>query len=307
MPGNRNKAGVTLPRASWRRLAAAGCVLVVAATAGVVVWRHLHVNGALPAAEIAAVLARASDRALPPAGQIPFSVGETATYRLTWSAGAVNRGVPAGEATFRVMPPADAPREAGSAAEAPLPRPPVYLLVLDVQTARWVSAFFEAQDRFETWTDRGLFPCVQRQHLREGKRREERVTTFDYETLLVNVVGETTAAMPANARDALSAFYFARTLSIEPGTRIRIPVVDDGRDLVAKVTDTGRDVVTLDKQVARATRLDVRIGQATGAGTGITAVVWLSEDGRRIPLAMDIGTVFGAFRAELASYEGGKR
>jgi hypothetical protein len=51
----------------------------------------------------------------------------------------------------------------------------------------------------------------------------------------------------------------------------------------------------------------VRIGQATGAGTGITAVVWLSEDGRRIPLAMDIGTVFGAFRAELASYEGGKR
>jgi hypothetical protein len=297
---------VTVPRLAWR-LTAAGCALALAAAAGVMVWHHLHVDRALSAAEIAAVLARVSDRGLPPAGQAPFSVGETATYRLTWSAGGANRGLPAGEATFRVMPPADAPRDAESAAKAPVPRPAVYLLVLDVQTARWVSVFFEAQDRFETWTDRGLFPCVQRQRLREGKRTEERVTTFDYETLLVNVVGETTTAMPLNARDALSAFYFVRTLSLEPGTRIRIPVVDDGRDLVAMVTGTGHDVITLDKHATRATRLDVRIGRSTGEGSGITAVVWSSEDGRAIPLVMDIGTAFGAFRAELASYDGGRR
>jgi hypothetical protein len=180
--------------------------------------------------------------------------------------------------------------------------PTGYKLVLQAETASWVSLLFEVRDHFETWTDSQLFPLVQRQHLREGRRQEERVARYDPEALLVEVNRETAVAMAPGSRDALAAFYYVRTLRTEAGTRVGIPVHEAGSDLTVRVTDAGHETIRTRNGRVETTRLEVRIDRLSGGSSAMTAVVWLSRDSRRIPVVMDITTGFGALRAELAGY-----
>jgi hypothetical protein len=296
------EAGVAYPHALIVRRPLSVAVFLGLLVLGALAWRYFRADHRLSPAEIRATLASASERPLPPVGSVPFRPGETAVYDVAWIAGAANAGLAAGVATFHVGDPADARHERGAAPGAETTLASAYAFTLSFETARWVSVFFEARDRFETSADRRLFPIVQVQHLREGARQVDRVTRYDHEALLVDVDGEVTLPMARGSRDALSAFYYARAIRTEPGMRIRIPVTEDGRDLRATVTDTGRDVIQFGGGRTRATRLDVQVLPADGQGSPASGVVWLSDDGRSIPLLMDITTAFGTFRAELTGY-----
>lgn len=154
----------------------------------------------------------------PPPGPVPFAVGERLTYDVRWVGGPID--LPAGQAVVGV--------EAGPSAEQP------FRFVATVETASWVSRFFEAKDRFETLAGADLLPTLHRRDLREGRRALTREAVFDRAAGVVRIgapgdPGAMSFRLSAGTRDILTAFFYLRTLPLRPGDSVVMPVNDRGR------------------------------------------------------------------------------
>jgi len=218
-------------------------------------------------------------------GERPFDRGERASYRVTWQVDA-GSGLAAGRLAF----------EAAGAAGA-------RYLAVDVETAAWAVSFYDLHGRIESWTDADVRPSRQELHLRSGRRTIDRTTWFDGRARTFAVNEGAPIALPDGARDGLSAWFHVRTLPLAPGYAVRLPVIEAGRvyeltgrvDGVERVPSGGRQV--------EAFRLSLRVTPAAGGDDVVRATAWFSSDPRRIPLAIDVATALGPFRAELDRYE----
>ncbi len=214
----------------------------------------------------------------------PFDRGERASYRIRWRVGSGD-GLAAGQAAF------DASNNGGSR-----------YLSLDVETAAWAASLYDVHGRIESWTDEGLSPSRQDHHLRQGRRATDRTTRFDWPSRTFTVGNGTPLPLPANARDGLSAWFYMRTLPLAAGYRVRVPVVEAGHiyDVDARVDRVER--VSLGGREVEAFRMALGVESDSGLRVA-RAVVWLSTDARRVPLALELETSLGSFRAELDAYE----
>jgi hypothetical protein len=226
----------------------------------------------------------------PPAGPIPFRVGELARYEVHWDGAGVS--LSAGDISIAV-------------------EPPTYRLVVTATTAPWVARFFEAQDVFRTRVDEDLLPRIHERDQHEGSRRVTRAFVFDGAARVVRT-GRTLAEaldqeavvlpMAPRARDAISALFYLRTLPLRNGDRITFPVNEAGRNLVAEVTVNGHDIITsLDKRV-EAIRVTPVLQRRAADRQPLTAMIWLSNDERHLPLVLDLDAGFGHMRVDLVSY-----
>lgn len=236
---------------------------------------------------------RPTGPAPPPPGPAPFLAGERAVYEVGWK-GAAGMGLGAGEAEFAAD---EAPQDAGGGT------PARHLFTLSARTAPWVSRFFEADDRFETVADASMLPIIHRQIIREGRRRLDRLTTFDAGSGTVQTDDGPRFPLAPGSRDALSAFYYARTIALEPGGEALIPISEGGRQLAVRITAAGVEKVSFRGADVEALRLDVRIEERIARRRPIEATLWMSRDERRIPLVIEVAAGFGDFRAELVSHE----
>jgi hypothetical protein len=229
----------------------------------------------------------------PPTGPIPFEVGERATYTVKWDGAGVN--LAAGEIRLAV-------------------EGPPYRLVATATTAPWVARFFEAQDRFVTTTDAMLMPLVHERDRQEGSRHVTRA--FVYDAARNRILSGRTAddargpegvalPLPEHARDAISALYYVRTLPLEPGSVVKIPVDEAGRNLVVEIHVAGRERVGVGGQMVDAIRIEPRVRQRVERRQPVTGTVWLAADARRIPVRVELAAVFGHITLELAQYRAG--
>ena len=243
--------------------------------------------------EIEARLAAESAVVPPPPGPVPFAAGESARYSALWTGAGVN--LPAGEIAVTVQP-------------------PFYTFVAKAETAPWMAGFFEARDTFTTRTNAGLIPQIHERDQREGSRHVRRTFVYDHAARVIRIgrdaahaAGEEGVTLPLaeSARDAMSAVFYARTLPLAAGDEYRIPVNEAGRSMIVDLAVTGRETITVQGQRRAAVRLDPRIRRRVERRRPVTAVLWLSDDSRKVPLAMDIEAAFGRVRLELISYTPG--
>jgi hypothetical protein len=232
---------------------------------------------------------------LPPAGPVPFGVGEVALYEVSWVG--FGAGLSAGTAEFSVR----SPRDDDSAA---------WRIELVAQTASWVSAFFDARDVFWSEATPDLLPLQHRQELREGRRRSNRTIRFDREAHVARVgSGALTSPSegvffpcPPLTRDPLSAMYFARTLTMPPGSLTRLPVTDLGHALIVDIRAGGYERIDAEGHTQDAQRLVVRMAYVSDTYPTPEATLWLSRDARRVPLMAEVKMDVGLFRMTLTEY-----
>ena len=241
----------------------------------------------------------------PPPGPIPFAPGETSTYEVKWLTGPLD--LPAGTITLRARRPGPGdPVDRARGAE------PTWVFDALVDSAPWVSRFFEAHDTFRTTADDRLKPLVHERALREGSRVLDRAFVFDPLAHRVRI-GEHVAAaatpgalvlpLAPGARDALTVFWYVRTLPIAAGLSLSMPINEAGRSMSLQMTVTGREMVTTDRGPVAAFRVEPRITARVERRRPISLVVWLSDDGRRVPLAAEIDASFGRLRLKLVDYQ----
>jgi len=226
----------------------------------------------------------------PPPGPAPFAPGESARYSAFWAGAGMN--LSAGEITVTVQAPS-------------------YTLVAKADTAPWMARFFEAHDTFTTRTNAHLIPEVHERDQREGSRHVQRAFLYRHSERVIRIGRDATQAAGAegvalplaeSARDAISAVFFVRTLPLANGDVYRIPVNEAGRSMVVDLTVAGRETVSIQGRTVAAVRLDPRIHRRVERRKPIRAVLWLSDDERKVPLAMDVEAAFGRVRLELISY-----
>jgi hypothetical protein len=188
---------------------------------------------------------------------------------------------------------------------------PVYRFVVKATTAPWVARFFEAQDVFATQANADVYPLVHERDQHEGSRRAMRAFVFDEGAHVVRT-GRTVAearaegalALPMSprARDAIAALFYVRTLPLAPGTRVKFPVNEAGRNVVVELAVEGIERVYAEGRNVDAIRVTPVIERRVEDRRPLVSTLWLSNDARRVPLVLDLDAGFGHVRVELVSY-----
>jgi len=228
----------------------------------------------------------------PDPGPARFAPGEVARYDVRWLG--AGSSVAAGQAAITVAAP---PAMPGAA----------YRFIATAETAPWVSRFFEARDVFETIATPTLLPLVHARRLREGRRTLDRVARFDHARRTVAISTDDGSEplelrIAPGARDALTAFYYARATALEPGRELRLPINEVGRGLTLALRAVGLEEIDYGGRRTSALRVEPAVIQRVARRQAATIVAWLSTDARRIPLLVDVSGAFGRVRAELRSY-----
>jgi hypothetical protein len=235
-------------------------------------------------------------------GVPPFKVGERAAYDVQWLNGPLD--LTAGQVTLSVVAPEAI--DQGAAGEAP-----AWVFEVAVDTAPWVSRFFEAHDRFRTAADGQLKPLLHQRALREGRRAVDRVYSYDHAGRRVSSGDSPTAArkagalalpLPPGARDALTALWYIRTLPVSPGFALAMPLNEAGRNLALNVTVPARETILIDGAPVAAWRVEPRFTARVQRRQPIESTIWLSDDARRVPLVVEVAAGFGRVRLKLVNY-----
>lgn len=241
----------------------------------------------------------------PEPGTPGFVPGETSHYDVYWDGAGTQ--VSAGTIEIAIL--------AASGDDARLPRwvdteqraRIRYEGRVSLETAPWVSRFFEARDVFRTFADEDFRPVVHLREIREGRRQVDQSVAHDGDAGTVRVVPPDAADVtagpgfraPQDHRDPMAALLLVRTLALSADREIAVPVNDMGRNLTLK---SGRvQAETIDW---KGTRVDVWHLQPTLAERVPRRAppridVWLTADERRLPLRIIVEAGFGTVRVEL--------
>ncbi len=247
--------------------------------------------------EVEATLTEPEPPLPPEPGPAPFALGEQTTYDVIWD-GPAGR-VTAGTVVLDVLsiPPDEEPADADGVR-----------FELRATTAPWMTRFFEARDTFSSTADAGLLPRRYEQQLREGARKVDRTVTFDHAGRRVQTSQDGPALrLWRAARDPLTAFFYLRTLALEPGARVQVPINDNGRNLTLDVEVGKPETIRVGGKDVSALRLMPVLRQRVERRRPPEIVVWMSRDDRRVPLAADVTAPFGHVRLELTSHRPGQR
>lgn len=242
--------------------------------------------------EVEAHLTPPSAPAPPPPGPPPFAMGERLVYDVRWIGGPMD--LPAGVVRLEILPP-------GTSGTS-------FRFVATAETAPWVARFFEARDRFQTDADAQLLPTEHIRAQRQGRRSVDRVYSYDLPSGVVRVSNPTTGGaplalrVPPGTRDALTAFYYIRSVPLIPGNDISLPVNDGGRNRLVVARVVGRERITVAGRGIEALRIEPRIAERVPRRQPVRAVAWVSTDARRLVLAADVEAAFGRMRLELTDY-----
>jgi hypothetical protein len=242
--------------------------------------------------EVEARMDSRNDVTPPPPGPIPFRIGDRSEYSVRWEGGV---GLEAGRVTVSVEPPA-------------------YRFVVLATTADWVSRFFEARDRFVTTVDVSLLPQTHERDQQEGSRHLTRGFIYD-DTVRVVRTGPSlerardpdaaTLPLDRGARDAIAALFYVRTLPLAAGLRYLVPINEAGRNLRLDLAVTVLETITVQGESRRAWRLEPVLRQRVERRRAPIASMWVSDDARRLPLAVEVRAAFGRVRMELLNHRDG--
>ena len=238
--------------------------------------------------EVEARLGEPASPLPPPPGPIPFTTGERIVYAVTWDgpAGALE----AGDVIFEVEPPPAAGR---------------LRFAVGARTAPWVARFFEADDRFTTTTDDAVRPLVHERRIREGRRALDQRVSFD--PAARSAQPQTADGQPSGpplrvwpeARDAVAALYYVRTLALTQGGRVSIPIVEGGQHSTLVLEPGAIERVAAGGATIEARRIEARLEQRVQRRQMPAITLWLEPDGARRLVAADIHAVFGNLRVRL--------
>jgi len=279
-------------RAARRRVPALLAVLLGAAWGAVAAVAQeptatAPADSAAAAASDLPTAARADPDSLP---AVPFAPGERLVFSIDY--GPVN----AGEGTLEVR---GFTRTDGH---------DCYVIESRAQSNRFFSAFYMVRDKVVSHMDaRRLFSRYFMKRLREGDYRKNVEIRFDHETGKAHYAdGRTFDTMPG-IHDVLSAFYYVRTLPLEPGRTWHVRTHSSRKDYPLEVIVHGRERVRVP-----AGEFDCLVVEPVIQGEGLfqhegKLTIWLTDDERRMPVLMKTKVKVGSIDASLKEYAPGAR
>ncbi len=180
---------------------------------------------------------------------------------------------------------------------------PAYYFETKAGTNKSFSVVFKVEDRVESLLDTEFFHSLRHEkHLSEGKYRSNRWFTFDQNKNRAKSKDYDVETYP-NVLDVLSAFYYTRTLELIPGDTLFLPNHTDGKNYPIRVAVLRKESVEVP-----AGKFDCIVIEPILSAPGIfehkgNVFIWLTDDGRRMPVLMKTKIVIGHISASLVEYK----
>ena len=181
------------------------------------------------------------------------------------------------------------------------------------ETNAFFDRIFRVRDFIESIATRdSLFSLKYTKRLHEGRYRQHRIhsnfldqgfSIYSRFRFSQGVFVDERIEIPSNTFDVLSSFFKVRTLDLEVGQEIRLPVTSDGRNYMAIVRVLRRERINtiLGDVYCFVIQPDLE-GDALFQQTG-DIFIWLTDDDRKLPILLQSRIIFGHFRATLRAIE----
>jgi hypothetical protein len=231
--------------------------------------------------------AGAPGRPVPPPAReadVPFRVGETLTYDVSWS-----QFLTAGTAVARVV---EKKASGGSTA---------YAIVADGRPVPLVARFYPVYYKMDSLLD--SFSILSQEtslYTEESGRKRQSNMRFDraarrafYEAPSESI--KENFEVPANVQDGLATLYAVRGHAFKPGEHFSIPVADDGSLYSVEFDTRGPERVRVPMGDVEAWNLKLTILDSKKQPAATNSAVWISTDARRLPVKLQSDLPVGAF------------
>lgn len=192
---------------------------------------------------------------------------------------------------------------------------------LELQAEATSKGFFpklfglKVKDRYNTIvnaTDMGLHSSTR--FIDEGRVRKELTSVIDREVGRVTFTDRDLtdakaepkikqAPSPAWIQDMISACYFVRTQKLHDGDVIAIPISDGGAVYNIEVIVEKREEIKVDAGKFKAIRLNAKVFDGRYIKRSGEMFIWMSDDGRRIPVKAKIKTSGATITIDLQRIE----
>jgi hypothetical protein len=220
---------------------------------------------------------------------VPFKIGETLTYDISWSS-----YVTAGTAVMIVKE------------KRPSYNSTAYYIVAEGRPTPLVAKLYSLYYKFDTLLDSyTLLPQRGSVYQEEGSRHRLKVSKFDQNAHKVifeyQAAGTATDtfAVPAYVQDALSAVYVLRSVPLKAGDRMTMPVTDNGSNYKVQVEVAPAEQLKMASSELKAWKLRLGILDASGKPQARNVALWISDDARRLPMKLQADLPVGSFNLNL--------
>jgi hypothetical protein len=229
----------------------------------------------------------------PPAARserpVPFKIGETLTYDVSWLS-----YLTAGTAVTTV-------KEKKSSFDST-----AYYIVAEGRPTPIVAKLYSLYYKMDTLLDAyTLLPQRGSVYSEEGKRHRFKVSRFDHAAHKVFFEYESsgkvtdTFAVPPYVQDALSAIYVLRAVPVESGARITMPVTDSGTNYKVQVEVGPAERLKTPFAELPAWKFKLAVTDSSGKPVGRNILLWMSNDARRLPMKLQADLPIGSFNLTL--------
>ena len=111
--------------------------------------------------------------------------------------------------------------------------------------------------------------------------------------------------MPACVHDVLGGLFYLRTLELEPGQSVEIPVSDGKRSVMAKVEAQQREELKVPDGTYKTIRWELYLFNNVLYRRPARLYVWLSDDRRKLPVQIRVRMpiTIGTVTLQLARHE----
>ena len=201
---------------------------------------------------------------------VPFKVGETLTYDVSWSS-----SFTAGTATSSVE------------SKQPRLQSTVYKIVAEGRPLPLIAKIYALHYRAEALVDAyTLLPQHAGVYIEEGTRKRTRDIDFDRKTQPL-------------ARDALSAIYALRATVTAPGQKITLQVVENGVGYSVRADVGPPESVRALLAAVPAWKVTLTATDDKHQAAGRNMAIWISTDARRLPVRLQADLPVGNFNLVL--------
>lgn len=181
---------------------------------------------------------------------------------------------------------------------------PSYHTVTTAKSNSFFDTVYKVRDKVESWMDVDhLYSRRFRKQLREGSYRANQDIEMDQRLRMARYQDGRVFEFMAGAHDILSAFYFVRTLELEPGGEYWLEMHADRKNYPLKVNVHGRERVD-----TPAGKFDTIVVEPMLRTPGLfkhegSLTIWLTDDERKMPVLMKSKISVGSISVILTDYE----
>jgi hypothetical protein len=169
---------------------------------------------------------------------------------------------------------------------------------LHLESVGLVSKLFKVEDDYAASLSQSL--CAQSSHLvaHEGSRQRDTRITFDTQKkrasyLEQDRVKNTTLlaqeiAIPPCVHDVIGGLFYLRTLNLEPGQSVEVPMSDGKKAAMARVEAQPKEEVKTPAGTFKTVRYEVYLFNGVLYKRAARLNIWLTDDSRKLPVQLRV-------------------